>query len=150
MRKVNLGFWLNFRLILGVMVLAVAALALGCTAQEAQKATTSADQDVPLRLKTVWAGSYKDDIQPIFDRYCVECHGPKREENNLRLDSYEGVMAGTKFGPVVAPNSSSTSALVYVIDGTASQQIQMPHEGRKLSRNRVANIKAWIDAGAKQ
>ena len=106
--------------------------------------------DVPLKLKTVWAGSYQEDIQPIFDKYCIDCHGAKKIENGLRLDSYEATLAGTRFGPVVAPGSAGTSALVFVIDGQASQQIQMPHQERKLSRNRIANIKAWIDAGAQK
>ena len=160
-------------LYLGILaVLLSLVLLVGCTTQETPKTsstttTTStstptsssssspssssvSEPDVPLKVKTVWAGTYKDDIQPILDRYCVECHGPKKAENDLRLDSYEGVTKGTKFGPVVVPGSSSTSSLVFVIDGTASKEIQMPHEGRKLSKNRIENIKAWIDAGAKQ
>lgn len=136
--------------LLALATLLSVVLIAGCAAQETPQAASSNEPDVPLRLKTVWAGSYKDDIQPIFDRYCVECHGPKRAENGLRLDTYDGVMSGTRFGPVITPGSSSTSSLVFVIDGTAAPEIQMPHEGRKLSRNRITNIQAWIDAGAKQ
>ncbi|MBI4319020.1 MAG: hypothetical protein HY675_11070 [Chloroflexi bacterium] len=150
------------KVLMGVGIFAIALVLvflLGCA--ELQEVTASkpssssgttlvADTDVPLKLKTIWAGSYQEDIQPIFDRYCVECHGTSKAENGLRLDAYERMMAGTRFGPVVVGGSSSTSSLAFVIDGTAAQQIQMPHEGRKLSRNRIANVKAWIDAGAKR
>ncbi|MBI2953155.1 MAG: hypothetical protein HYY30_02495 [Chloroflexi bacterium] len=146
-------------LCLGALVVSLAlAFLAGCDLEGVPKpslpapssASSSSDSDVPLRLRTVWAGSYKDDIQPIFNQYCAECHGTKRAENGLRLDTYEGVIAGTKFGPVVIAGSSGTSALLFVLDGTAASEIQMPHEARRLSRNRLANIRAWVDAGAKQ
>ena len=106
------------------------------------------EPDVPLAAKTVWAGSYGHDIQPIFDQYCVSCHGPTRAENRLRLDSYQNAMKGTQFGPVITPGSPTQSTLVSVITGTADPKIRMPHEGQRLTRNRIQNVVLWIEAGA--
>jgi mono/diheme cytochrome c family protein len=111
-------------------------------------ASSAQEPDVPVAARTVWAGTYSRDIQPIFTQNCVSCHGDARAENGLRLDSYQAVMKGTQHGPVVAPTSPSASALVSVIDGSASSQILMPHQGRKLTPNRIENIKLWIQAGA--
>jgi hypothetical protein len=38
--------------------------------------------------------SYQQDIQPIFDRRCVACHGCLGSPCNLKLDSYAGVARG--------------------------------------------------------
>lgn len=128
------------------------AVLLSCAGvgQSGSPATVDAAQssDVPLAAKTVWAGSYSRDIQPIFDQYCVSCHGAAVAENGLRLDSYANVMKGTTIGAVVIPGSPATSTLLTVTQGTAAPQIQMPHNARKLTANRIENIRLWIQAGA--
>jgi mono/diheme cytochrome c family protein len=104
--------------------------------------------EVPVLGQMTWAGSYSRDIQPIFDEYCTRCHGPTLAENGLRLDTYEGVMQGTRGGAVVIPGSAGASTLVWVIQGLAAPEIRMPHSERPLSPNRIQNIVLWIDAGA--
>ena len=98
--------------------------------------------------KVVWNGSYAKNIQPIFNQYCVSCHGPSKADNGLLLDSYADVMKGTQHGPIVVPGSPSTSALISVISGTADPSIQMPHGKQPLSSQDVQNITLWIQAGA--
>lgn len=136
----------NVRIGIGMVAL-VLGLVASCAPPPASP-TPEVRPDVPLRAELRWAGSYSRDIQPIFIVYCVECHGPTRAENGLRLDSYEGVMKGTQYGPVVKPGSSAASTLAYVIQGTAPQEVRMPHERISLSPNRLQNIILWIDAGA--
>jgi mono/diheme cytochrome c family protein len=123
------------------------ALLLGCSVNSVPASSTP-QPDVPLAAKTVWAGSYSRDIQPIFQQNCVACHGPAAAEAGLRLDSYAGAMKGTANGAVVMVGSPSTSALMTVIQGTADPKIQMPHNARKLTPNRIENIRLWVVAGA--
>lgn len=137
-------------------VLAVGALAfllLSCAPRV--PATPTAPQvplsgDVPLKVEARWTGSYSRDIQLIFVQYCTRCHGPSLAENGLRLDSYEGVMKGTQFGPVVTPGAPGASTLVYVIQGISSDRIRMPHQEPRLTVNRIQNIIYWIDSGARK
>ncbi len=103
--------------------------------------------EVAVHGQLTWTGSYARDIQPIFDAYCVRCHGADVAENGLRLDSFEGTMRGTRSGAVISPGSASSSTLVWVIQGLAAPQIRMPHSERPLSPNRIQNIILWIDAG---
>lgn len=98
--------------------------------------------------KVIWNGSYAQNVQPIFDQKCVSCHGPSKAENGLRLDSYEGVMKGTQFGPVVVPGQPFQSALVSVLKVTTDPSLRMPHGGQRLSDQDVQNITVWIQAGA--
>jgi hypothetical protein len=56
--------------------------------------------------------TFTNDIQPILKTSCVRCHGAERPRANLRLDSLEGVMKGTKVGPVLKAGDSANSLLV--------------------------------------
>lgn len=106
------------------------------------------------------AVSYSADVQPILDANCVECHDVAAEgvaTSGLNLSDYEGVMKGTRLGPMVVPNSSESSSLYLVIAQKTSPEIHMPphHEsalaegrGAPLTDEQVATIKAWIDQGA--
>ncbi len=142
MRLRAIGLVLALGLAFGVLV--------GCAVGPATVAPVAPppESDVPLAAKTVWAGTYPRDIQPVFDQYCVSCHGPARAENGLRLDNYQNVMKGTQYGPVVVPGSPAQSTLVSVITATADPKIRMPHEGQRLTRNRTQNIVLWVEAGA--
>ncbi|EEF57742.1 c-type cytochrome domain-containing protein [Pedosphaera parvula] len=59
--------------------------------------------------------TYAKDIQSIFKGSCLGCHGEERHKADLRLDSLEGVLKGSKDGQVVVPGKSEKSDLVIAI-----------------------------------
>ena len=96
--------------------------------------------------------SYHADIKPLLDAKCVSCHvpgGAGYDQSGLRLDSYEAMMKGTKFGAVVVPGSSVSSTLYRLVSGQADPSIRMPHGQAALPDADVAMIATWIDQGAK-
>lgn len=97
--------------------------------------------------------TYSADVKPFVDKYCVRCHGEGgqgSESSGLRMDSYDALMQGTKFGPVVKPGDSFTSALVMLVEGRADPSLRMPHDqGEKPAQAEIDKVKAWIDQGAK-
>jgi len=96
--------------------------------------------------------SYQANIKPILDANCVQCHtagGAGYAKSGLRLDNYDAMMKGTKFGPVVVPGSSVSSTLYRLVSGKADPSIRMPHNQSALPDADVATIAAWIDQGAK-
>jgi cytochrome c len=96
--------------------------------------------------------SFANQVKPILDQNCVECHkaaGQGYSKSGLRLDSYESLMAGTKFGPVVKPGSAISSSLYLLVAGKADPSIRMPHNRAPLPDATVEMIKDWIDQGAK-
>ncbi|MGE5620554.1 MAG: c-type cytochrome domain-containing protein [Sphingomonadaceae bacterium] len=133
---------------LGVLLVLASLAAAGCGAAQPSAAAANPTA-APAAGKVVWAGSYAQHIQPIFDQRCVSCHGPTKADNGLRLDSYDGVMKGTQHGPVVAPGSPNNSALISVLKGTADPSIRMPHGGQRLTEQDLQNLTLWIEAGAK-
>ncbi len=96
--------------------------------------------------------TYQADVKPILDANCVSCHvpgGAGYEKTGLQLDSYDAIMKGTQFGPVVVAGSSVSSTLYRVISGQADPSIRMPHGQGALPEKDVSTIAAWIDQGAK-
>jgi hypothetical protein len=98
------------------------------------------------------AASYKEDVFPIIELRCLECHvpgGDGYEASGLDLRTYESLMKGTKHGPVVVPRSAFESNLIAVIDHRTAQEIRMPHNAKKMSKCERFAIRAWINQGAR-
>jgi hypothetical protein len=97
--------------------------------------------------------SYKKDVKPIIHDYCLTCHQPGGqgyEKNNLDMRTYKSLMKGTKFGPVIKPGDSFTSALVMAIEGRVHPSIKMPFGMQGgLAKDKIAVIKKWVEQGAK-
>ncbi|MFQ5814431.1 MAG: c-type cytochrome domain-containing protein [Anaerolineae bacterium] len=87
--------------------------------------------------------SYRQDIQPIFNRNCVSCHGGQA---GLYLESYDHVMAGSARGRVVIPDDPQASELVRRIRGLS--QPSMPLGGAPLPASDIDAIVTWIAEGA--
>jgi hypothetical protein len=64
---------------------------------------------------TVTGVTFDKDIQPIFKTACVRCHGVERPRAQLRLDTLEGVLKGTKQGPILTAGDSANSLLVKAV-----------------------------------
>jgi len=124
-------------------VIALAVLATAATGLVMRGAVPHLGNAQPERAPE-WTPTYSTDVKPIFDRSCVQCHGPRRADKGLRLDSFQRTMAGDSYGTVVIPGDSSLSAMVSVLKyGT------MPHGASKLTADEIETISRWIDAGAK-
>ena len=104
------------------------------------------DSEAPFRKVT-----YVTDVEPIVQQHCLECHVAGKEgteKSGYLMDSYEAVMKGTKFGPVIVPDSSESSSLYLLVAGKADPSIQMPHGKASLSDEQITTIRLWIDKGA--
>lgn len=97
--------------------------------------------------------SFANQVQPILEASCVSCHveGAAGElASGLQLESYEALMAGTRYGPVVIPGNATESALVQLIEGRADPSITMPHGGqRRLYAQEMAILRQWVEQGAR-
>jgi uncharacterized membrane protein len=98
--------------------------------------------------------SYVQDIQPILQEYCIECHhqtGSGFLASGLDMSSYQNLMKGTKFGPVIKAGDSLSSTLVILVEGRADPSLKMPHgEKKSLTAEQTKKLRLWIDQGAIQ
>ena len=83
----------------------------------------------------------------ILAAHCTACHGPDAQESHLRLDSRAAAIKGGDFGPALVPGKAAQSELVRRVSTTNPERM-MPPEGGRLSREEIAALTAWIDAGA--
>ena len=97
--------------------------------------------------------SYSKDIEPLFEKTCLNCHGPKkRPKGKFRIDTRELALKGGSEGVAIIPGKSDRSPLTYYI---AYQVVdyEMPPEGKKdypkLTKEEVGLVRAWIDQGVK-
>jgi hypothetical protein len=96
--------------------------------------------------------SFSEDILPLLKWKCGSCHqsgGEGYEKSGVDLTSYQGVMKGTKFGPMVVPGNPEMSNLMLLLDWNVAPAIRMPHGKRQLSTCDRNTIRTWIREGAK-
>ncbi len=84
---------------------------------------------------------FATDVQPILQRSCVGCHGPKVQLGTLRLDSKD---AASK---TIHAGEHEQSSLYQRIAGIGDQA-RMPMGAKPLPAAEIATIKRWIDEGA--
>ena len=87
--------------------------------------------------------SFATEVMPILEARCAECHSEENTELGLRLDSYEGVMAGSDYGTVVEAGDPDGSLLVDMIASG-----DMPEDGDPVPAEELELIKTWIAEGA--
>ncbi len=86
-----------------------------------------------------------NDVAGIFQARCVMCHSGPHAPLDLRLDSLEHILKGSKNGPVVAAGSPKDSELVRRITGLS--QPRMPMTGPPfLADQEIALIESWVDS----
>jgi mono/diheme cytochrome c family protein len=101
--------------------------------------------------RPAWAGSvdYAQEIQPILDQRCTACHGPRKQENGLRLDAWSRLLQGGDSGPAVIAGKGAESLLYRAVTGASEDVSPMPPKGKRLTPEQIALIRKWIDEGAK-
>jgi hypothetical protein len=87
--------------------------------------------------------SFANDVLPILQVSCIECHGLRQVKEGLDLQTYETILAGSFNGPVIIPGNAAESLLVQLV-----VQGEMPNRGPKLTSEQILIISEWINAGA--
>ncbi|MEJ2612008.1 MAG: hypothetical protein P8179_18535 [Candidatus Thiodiazotropha sp.] len=96
--------------------------------------------------------SFKSDIKPIIDKYCIECHlpgGDGAKASGFVMQTYDTLMKGTKYGPVVVAGNPLSSSFYRLVSGKVDPSIRMPHGKDALSETEIQKIEDWINQGAK-
>lgn len=136
----------------GILLSGVALTILSCNALAEDPALSPAQSALKILGKE--EVSFKKDVQPILHDYCVSCHSPGgrgHAKSELDLTTYEGLMKGTKYGPVVIPGDSEASTFTRLLTGT-EKGLKMPpglNEPGTLDRQYILILRRWVQQGAK-
>ena len=100
---------------------------------------------LPLLGSTI---NFEDDIQPLLEDYCIDCHGPDKQKSGFRVDRRVHLLKGGDTGlPAVIPDNPAGSYLIEVIK-SSDPEIGMPPKGGKLFDDEVELLEKWIAEGA--
>lgn len=88
------------------------------------------------------------DIQPIFAKACIECHGPEKSKASLRLDVKADALKGGDTGALLVAGDSAKSLLIQVVEGTHAEISRMPKKKDPLTPEQIALLRQWVDQGA--
>ncbi len=116
---------LSIRLVMGIAIGAV--IAAPVVAAPAQK---------PI--------SYAEQIRPILQAKCIQCHAEKSQKAELNLGSADGIRQGSESGAVLVAGKPDESRLLEVL-----LEGEMPPEGEgdRLSDDEIELIRRWIEQG---
>jgi hypothetical protein len=97
--------------------------------------------------------SFARDVRPILAANCFACHqdgGAGFEASGFKMTTYDDLMKGTQYGPMILPGDAEGSNLVVLMEGRADPSISMPHgKMDRVPKADIDTIRRWIDQGAK-
>ncbi len=141
-----------FMFLFVLLILPVGSLAVLAGSDNATKGgslvTQRLGEEAVVFMDAVRPVSFSQDIQPIFNQRCVFCHGPDSiagsAPNGLLLDTYDNVILGSLFLPVVQAGQPDKSTIILLLRSGG-----MPAQGQPLPEYQIRLIEAWIAQGAR-
>ena len=88
---------------------------------------------------------FESRIRPLLVDRCLECHGEKKQEGGLRLDSRTAWQAGGEHGSVIQIGSPEASRLIEAVR-YSNADLQMPPT-KKLAEREIMDLEAWVKMG---
>ena len=89
--------------------------------------------------------TFEKEIQPIFAKHCIVCHGPTFARSEFCLLSFDLLLeGGAKDGPGIIPGKSGISSIIRRLRG--DKQPRMPAEAPPLPQAVIDRIARWIDS----
>lgn len=92
---------------------------------------------------TTTSVSFINDVMPILQSRCLNCHGGEQTKRGLSFSSYASLMSGSENGPVVIPGDPTGSLLIKLVT-----EGKMPKRGPGLTPIQIQILVNWILAGA--
>ncbi|MDP7305114.1 MAG: c-type cytochrome domain-containing protein, partial [Pirellulaceae bacterium] len=87
---------------------------------------------------------FETKIRPLLAKRCFSCHGEKKQEGELRLDSRVAMLKGGESDAALVPGKPAESLLVEAI---AYEGLEMPPSGQ-LNAAQIRLLVRWIEMGA--
>jgi mono/diheme cytochrome c family protein len=87
--------------------------------------------------------SFANDIMPIIQSRCINCHGGNRTEKGLDMNTHASLLTGSDNGPVVIAGDAVNSLFIELV---ATQK--MPKRGPKLTPPQIQLFIDWVNQGA--
>jgi cytochrome c553 len=88
---------------------------------------------------------FEEKVRPVLAANCQECHGSKKQESGLRLDSRQAIIDGGDSGQrSVVPGDPDRSLLIKAVNHIGD--VQMPPK-KKLTDDDISALTEWVKLG---
>jgi len=91
--------------------------------------------------------SFVKDIAPTIVNLCTRCHSGNDPNSGLSVVNFEDLMRGGDSGRVIVPGNLDGSRLWQLVG--AGEQPRMPQGQARITRKFHADLRVWIEEGAK-
>ena len=88
---------------------------------------------------------FETKVRPVLVEHCTRCHGDKKQQAELRLDTAEGLLKGSDGGPVVVPGDPDKSKLILSVRRVGDYA--MP-PNKPMPAADVEVLTRWVKTGA--
>jgi mono/diheme cytochrome c family protein len=89
---------------------------------------------------------FTNQIAPLLLERCIDCHGPKEQKGDLRLDAKSHLFGADE--PSVVAGKPDDSELLRRLGLPADDDEVMPQKGEALSKEQQQLVRDWIAQGA--
>lgn len=101
----------------------------------------------PIDMAEAATISWTNDVYPILEEVCIECHKPDQLDAKLDMTTVANLLkGGEKYGPAIVPGKPDESTTVKYSRGELLPQ--MPKDEFPLTKEELHIIRQWIAAGA--
>ena len=106
----------------------------------------------PILVATSEAATFEQ-VAPIFETSCVECHNADKDKGGLRMDNHAHFIKGGDSGEVIDPAAPDKSELLRRVLLPHDDDEFMPPSSKKVARDpltegEIALLKSWLKNGA--
>ena len=89
--------------------------------------------------------NFEDDVLPLLQDYCMDCHGPEKKKSGFRLDRRVYLLKGGDSGfPAVVSGDLKKSFLLELIKSKDPEE-RMPPKGDAMFDDEIALLEQWIE-----
>ena len=124
---------------LSIAVSVWAFVCLGTDAVWAEDRRPSGGESISQQFR-----QFETAVRPVLAERCIACHGAKKQESGLRLDSLDAMLQGGDSGAAIVPGKPEESLLVEAI---RYESYEMP-PNEELAEREIAGIVQWVKSGA--
>ncbi|MEQ8789762.1 MAG: PSD1 and planctomycete cytochrome C domain-containing protein [Pirellulaceae bacterium] len=88
---------------------------------------------------------FEKHVRPVLVERCSGCHGAKKQEAGLRVDSRQGLLTGGDTGAAIIPGDVGRSLMLQAVRREGG--LEMPPD-RKLPDSEIRVLEQWVRSGA--
>jgi len=92
---------------------------------------------------------FAKEVEPIFLKNCVDCHGADKQKGEFRLDRLATMLKGGNTGEAAVVRGDPDASFLLKLIRHEEPDLEMPPKGEALSTTEIALIEKWIEEGAK-